>query len=73
MIFTSRLWYFPVRHTCGHYEARLMAEDPITFFHQAGSECSECSPQGRPVQTHYETMAAVWRACDEKNAERGAS
>lgn len=63
-----RLAWYPVQHACSHFEARLMAT-PATS--GAGSPCSECAPQGRPVQTHYDTPAAVNAACARFNERDG--
>jgi hypothetical protein len=68
--FTNRLKYQPVRHTCGHFEARLMAPQPVEFS-QAGSECSMCNAQGRPVQTNFPDLATVQTHCKYANEAAG--
>lgn len=65
----SSLTHIPVRHTCGHFEVRLtrwnglalstiLHADPPNAdgFLKAGSPCSQCSPQGRPPQVHFDTL-----------------
>lgn len=71
--FTRRLTHKPVRHECGHFEARLMGFDidPNLGYAVAGSPCSECAPQGRPVQPNYSTPEAVAAACAALDAATG--
>ncbi len=63
MMFRRLAWQ-PVEHTCGHFEARLMA---VTTNNHATSPCSECAPQGRPVQAHYQTWDACRDVCRSHN------
>jgi hypothetical protein len=73
--FIRRLTHKPVRHACGHFEARLMSYpvDPELGYAPAGSPCSTCDPQGRPVQDNYPTLDAVQVACAELDQQTGRS
>ena len=64
----ARLSRIPIRHACGHFEMRLTrwnewnpntTQDPPhpDGFLRAGSECSSCSPQGREIKPHFDTLA----------------
>ena len=64
------LRYYPVLHTCGHYESRLCRYSDPEGFLRAGNPCSRCDAQGRPVQEHFPTFDDVRMHCDERNAER---
>ncbi len=59
-----RLSHKPVRHTCGHFEVRLMSQpmDDVLGYAAAESPCSQCAPQGRPEQPNYPTLEAALRA-----------
>lgn len=65
-----RLQWQPVQHACAHYEARLMAHVDQNIA-SAGSPCSSCAPQGRPVQPSYTTVADVLTVCRLKNVQQG--
>jgi hypothetical protein len=67
--FTRRLVWQPVQHACSHYEVRLMAAQPALV--QAGSPCSTCAPQGRPVQPHYTMLANAQNVAGAQNKEAG--
>lgn len=65
------LAYLPVRHACGHFEARLTrwgsdqgaGMDKARGFLTAGSVCSTCEPQGRPVSQQFPTLESVQAHC----------
>lgn len=73
------LQYIPVRHACGHFELRYTrwngfdprtTQDPPNAdgFLKAGSPCTQCAPQGRPVDQNYPTLEAAQAAATDKNA-----
>lgn len=71
------LAFIPVRHTCGHFEARFMRwnGDREAFargFHLAGNECTTCTAgrDGRPINTAFPTLDAVQSHCATENAAR---
>lgn len=70
VVFARGLQYQPVQHACSHFEARLMRPrvEQVTL---AGSPCSQCAPQGRPVEESFATLAEVLAACEVKNVDEG--
>lgn len=63
----------PVRHTCGHFEARLTRwngdQEAIDRGHlQAGNKCTVCAPHERPEQPQFLTLEAVQQHCETENA-----
>lgn len=65
-----RLQWQPVRHACGHYEARLMAPTGA-LVNVAQSVCSTCEPQGRRVVPNFPDAVAADTACEALNARDG--
>lgn len=70
---TTPLEYIPVRHACGDFEIRLMRwyggqTDRDRGYADAQSPCSTCSPQGRPQQVRFSTLAAAQTAAAARNA-----
>jgi hypothetical protein len=66
------LSHIPVRHSCGHFEARFArwngdAAAMSTGYLSAGSPCTTCAPQGRPVNTQFLTYADVQKHCANVN------
>jgi hypothetical protein len=65
----------PVRHSCGHFEARFTrwnddTEAKARGFLIAGSVCSTCAPQGRPVSRQFPDLASVTAHCNTANQTR---
>jgi hypothetical protein len=70
MLSREPLTRIPVRHACGHFELRLTrwngeAQNIAQGFIQSGSDCTQCSPQGRPISPHYATLADAQAATRE--------
>lgn len=66
--YLRRLKWWPVLHTCDHFEARLMAS-PTPF--PATNQCSACAQDGRAVQPHFDTPSAVAVYCTDRNIQEG--
>ena len=65
-----RLQWQPVKHACGHFEARLMAPTGA-LVNIAQSVCSTCEAQGRRVVPNYANALAAEDACQMLNARDG--
>lgn len=57
----------PIRHACGHFELRMTrwngeSANIAQGFIQAGSECTQCAPLGRPIGPNYDTLEAAQEA-----------
>lgn len=76
----SALEYVPIQHTCGHFELRLTrwlpfdsnrtVETPHTQgFLRAGSPCSTCTPQGRPISDQFGSLDAAQNEATKRNAK----
>lgn len=61
---TRRGAWYPVKHRCGHYEARYMNGSTITT---SSMPCTLCDLLGRAnVNPHYDTEEACLEACRGK-------
>jgi len=69
-VYIRRLQYQVVKHACGHFEARLMAPTG-ELINIAGSPCTVCDPQGRPVRPNYPDALTADEACDTLNTAAG--
>lgn len=76
----SALQYIPIRHTCGHFELRLTRWQPFNAnrnvetrhaqgFLPAGSQCSTCAPQGRPISDQFRSLEAAQGEAAKRNAK----
>jgi hypothetical protein len=62
---TRRCSWYPVKHRCGHYEARYMNSSTIA---ESSMPCTACDLLGRDcgIQPNYDTEEACLAACREK-------
>lgn len=72
--------YIPIQHSCGHFELRLTRWQPfdpnrtIETPHKhgyltAGSRCSTCAPQGRPISVQFTSLEAAQGEAAKRNAK----